>query len=765
MSGLPWDKRGALGNLESIFAGGFKAHSDTELQTESPEFAFAKALEDFGLDVDGGVIADGKIHRCRTQGDRKRRKTGWYVLYLDNVPAGAYGDYRVSDEPTTWCAKSAHELTDQELAENRRRMDEARRQRAAELARRHQAAATVAQELVSAAVSADPAHPYLSAKGVPADGLLQVDADAARTAWRAIKRDLGEEGDRLPPSLQRADGPLLLAPLDKDGAVSTVQLITAGGDKLLLPGGEKRGACLVLGRPGRTIYVAEGLATAATVREATGEACAVAIDRTNLGAVAQHLRAAHPSARIVIAADNDQFTEGNPGLRNAEEAAGMVGGSVVCPAFTDLTSRPTDFNDLAALQGLEAVREQLGVGKPPSYRVDLGQWCADRYAGAVPDRQWLVRDVLPLGVPVMVASMGGAGKSLKMLDLAFKVAIHDDSAIVPLFAFGKPVATGGTAVMFCAEDDAAEIHRRLNNLDPQGMRFARPDRLRVIPLPDIGGPMPLVTMAGGEPAVTKDFFDLRDQLASIEDLKLVVFDPLQALVAADVNADPAVGQFFCTVLARLASETGCTVVATHHMRKPSKPITSPQEARDAIRGTTALVDGMRATYAIWQEDDAERIARARSAAGYEDRVDVFAGAVVKANFPVDKDTRTYVRNPDSGLLTDVTTQLFTEAPKEKDLLEQLFDAIKSAAESGHPYTKSNGAASGLWMRRYELPPDLAATTRAHLYSLVDRLLADERLVMAKGSTGTDAKWLDVPGGRFAIGLGDIKPGAYRRKGK
>jgi hypothetical protein len=121
MSSTPWIKK-KPGNLEAIFAGGFRALNDTELQTQDPEFAFAQALTDAGLIVDGGVIADGRIHRCRTEGDRKRRKTGWYVLYLDGVPAGAYGDYRLSDDATTWCAKGAHELSEQELAENRRRM-------------------------------------------------------------------------------------------------------------------------------------------------------------------------------------------------------------------------------------------------------------------------------------------------------------------------------------------------------------------------------------------------------------------------------------------------------------------------------------------------------------------------------------------------------------------------------------------------------------------------------------------------------------------
>jgi putative DNA primase/helicase len=252
---------------------------------------------------------------------------------------------------------------------------------------------------------------------VPAGGVLQVDVDAARTAWRAVKRDLGEEGERIPQALERAGEPVLVVPLEKDGRVTTIQLITAGGDKLLLPGGEKRGACLLLGRPGRTLYVAEGLATALTVREATGEACAVAIDRTNLAPVAQRLREKYPSARIVIAADNDQFTDGNPGLRNAEEAAELAGGSVACPAFSDLSAKPTDFNDLAALDGLEAVREQLGARKA------LGFVRASDWAGEAPvDREWLVQDWMPMRQTTALYAKGGTGKTLAVQQLLTAVS-------------------------------------------------------------------------------------------------------------------------------------------------------------------------------------------------------------------------------------------------------------------------------------------------------------------------------------------------------
>ena len=61
-----------------------------------------------------------------------------------------------------------------------------------------------------------------------------------------------------------------------------------------------------------------------------------------------------PAADITIAADNDQWTEGNPGLTKARQAAAMTRAKVIYPDFTgmDTSSHPTDFNDYVRLGGV-----------------------------------------------------------------------------------------------------------------------------------------------------------------------------------------------------------------------------------------------------------------------------------------------------------------------------------------------------------------------------------------------------------------------------
>jgi putative DNA primase/helicase len=155
----------------------------------------------------------------------------------------------------------------------------------------------------------------------------------------------------------QVSGQALMLPMrDADGVLWAIQYIlphknTPLGqrDKHFPAGCRKQGLFHTLGKdPTGTLAVAEGYATAATIYERTGHQTFVAFDAGNLLSVATAIRARHPKARIIIAADNDRFTTGNPGVRFATEAAAAVGGIVRVPQF--LPDEPgTDWNDLAAL--------------------------------------------------------------------------------------------------------------------------------------------------------------------------------------------------------------------------------------------------------------------------------------------------------------------------------------------------------------------------------------------------------------------------------
>jgi hypothetical protein len=117
-----------------------------------------------------------------------------------------------------------------------------------------------------------------------------------------------------------------------------------------------------------------------------------------------------------------------------------------------------------------------------------------------------------------------------------------------------------------------------------------------------------------------------------------------------------------SAFASLCAATGATLIIPHHMRKDgAASIKNADQAREAIRGSTALVDGARLAYALWKADSED---------GREmcSRLDVeFAperiafGAVVKANDQANRAVQTYVRQ-ESGLLTDQTSKIADAKP-------------------------------------------------------------------------------------------------------
>ena len=92
-----------------------------------------------------------------------------------------------------------------------------------------------------------------------------------------------------------------------------------------------------------------------------------------------------------------------------------------------------------------------------------------------------------------------------------------------------------------------------------------------------------------------------------------------------------------------------------------------------------------------------------------------------------------------------------------ELLDCLVMAIKKAAINGQPFTKTGG--NGLYDRRSELPDELATVSRDRLVGMTDALLELGRLVLCVADGSKLKKWLDVPGGEFALGVGQFQIGS------
>jgi hypothetical protein len=387
---------------------------------------------------------------------------------------------------------------------------------------------------------------------------------------------------------------------------------------------------------------------------------------------------------------------------------------------------------------------------------DLLRFVSSRFNSSPPEIKYLIDRSIEHGIPGIIPAMGDTGKSFLMLELCRRVAFGESKLASPIF--GGPVVREGSAIFITAEDNEATVHRRICSLDAKEARLtAKGDRLIVIPLPNNGGAQAFWKQDRNGLSVTDAFKRFSDALHKLNDVELICIDPLASFSHAPINEDPASGQFVCTSLANLAAELDATVLTAHHMRKPAQghPIKTLSDAREAIRGTTALVDGMRLGYALWPVDEleAQKVCKELSITYFSNSV--VRGGVVKANGPVSRLIATYVRDK-TGLLIDCSSQLRMSAPKQYDLMSLLRDVISDAANDGQPFTRTGQ--SGLYTRRASMPVELRLS-RHKLETMAEELLDEAAIVLCLAPKSTTTKWLDVPGGPFAEGHGVFREGA------
>ena len=324
-------------------------------------------LTSAGLLVDSLEV--GKLRRCKVQGESEKR--GWYHLHemrMDNgndLIVGSYGVWRGAVNNATKVEITKNELSAEQrdslrkrLAEDKRLADAARKADADRAAAKASAAWKKCTE--------DGDCEYLHRKGVAGHGVRYSPSGAMAIPMLDVSGKVH--------GLQIIRG---RAPRKTLVAAATTQAAGQGAPRKLLEkefwpkGLVKKGHFHLLGMAvgSAVILVAEGYATAASLFEATGLPVAVAFDAGNLAPVAAALHARYKTARLLICADDDAFSEGNPGVTCASAAAMEVGGAFVVPAFADQAARQasfdtkgtklTDFNDLHALEGLHVVRVQI----------------------------------------------------------------------------------------------------------------------------------------------------------------------------------------------------------------------------------------------------------------------------------------------------------------------------------------------------------------------------------------------------------------------
>lgn len=354
------------------------------------------------------LLVDGRYHRFKPEGERKKKKSGWYKFFSITTKSGreaivgAYGrgadTYKVRPAQTEW--------TLEEREEFKRRHAERQREVDKERATEGDQAAARAQKLWDKFKDRIGAAPYLRKKNVKPFGV------------------------RFAPR-----GALMIPVRNAAGEMRAIQWIDEDGStKRFTTGAQIAGNFHLIGEPkdDEWLAIGEGYATLASVHMATGLPCVIAFDAGNLAQVASVFRELYPSAKLLIIGDDDRhllrrldawlakagvnerppqngewhlyatvdgpvsvrakwginlqsvpFLEyeckqgdkstailiENAGRTKAILAARKVKGEVVFPAFANAEeSAGTDFNDLHNEQGLDEVKKQIEVVRtaPPS---------------------------------------------------------------------------------------------------------------------------------------------------------------------------------------------------------------------------------------------------------------------------------------------------------------------------------------------------------------------------------------------------------------
>ena len=274
------------------------------------------------------IIPDGQDHYFRLLSDRKDKRGGFCLtVESDGFAWGNFRSFKTGQSGKWHSGKAVKAQTKEERAAIDARIKALQATKQAETDKRHAEAAIEAQRLWNASKPAV-SHPYLDRKHIEPNGA-------------------------------RIDGHDLIYQGVSDGKIWMYQRITPDGEKLNQTGAKKQGTFFPMttaAEPKDVICVCEGIATAASVREATGLPVVAAWDTGNLAVVAKQMREKYKTAKLIFCADNDCDNERNAGIFYAQQAAGKVGGFVVWP---EMEGKPCDWNDAHQAHGLDYVRDKI----------------------------------------------------------------------------------------------------------------------------------------------------------------------------------------------------------------------------------------------------------------------------------------------------------------------------------------------------------------------------------------------------------------------
>lgn len=316
---------------------------------------FKAALEAQGFIIDMPIM-NGKIQRCKINGDKGNEKSGAYVGFLDEYPAGFIQNHKTGFKKN-WKFQfdknnQIYRSTQSKNIDNNLLKQKQAEREAQLVLLQKKTALKLEKEWVESKI-ASKEHKYLISKGL-------------KTAYD-LKTDKFNN---------------LLIPLkDENGKLWSLQRISENGDKIIgviktkeekeknIEYSARKKGCFYTQTPlenQKEFLICEGFATAMTIQAATQKPTIAAVDAGNLINVAQILNQKFPQTQIIIFADNDLKQElqnkKNVGLESAKAVKELIKETtIIIPKINTEQAQKgiSDFNDIYKECGIEEVKKQI----------------------------------------------------------------------------------------------------------------------------------------------------------------------------------------------------------------------------------------------------------------------------------------------------------------------------------------------------------------------------------------------------------------------
>lgn len=335
------------------------------------------------------------------------------------------------------------------------------------------------------------------------------------------------------------------------------------------------------------------------------------------------------------------------------------------------------------------------------------------------NRRWILDRLLPVGVVGLLAAGGGTGKSFLSIQLAISVASGRPF-------LGVDVDETGGVLMVAAEDEREEVHRRLWRIVEQmkadgalGEMDLAQLRERLFVVPRVGMDNRLTAQSDHMVMPTGRAENIAALVEQLPEIKLIVLDPVSRFRGGEENNNEHATRFV-EIVESLRTKTEATVLLPHHVSKNGLVTAAENITIEALRGASALVDGVRwaAAMATMRKDVAEKYGIDPDDAGRYVRLDT-----VKNNYAAPW-SGMWLERLHGGVLVPAGIERLEEQHNQRrnnqryqETLNKLTGLIEQHQEQGKPLTR-NG------LRNYAGRDGVLGVGDQTLRSILERAIAE-----------------------------------------